>query len=53
MADGSSLAAMELLLVGGLVGWLFYTQASSSRRNSSDSTKASDETAQKSDESRS
>lgn len=36
MADGSSVAALELLLVGGVVGWLFYSQATNTRRHTHD-----------------
>jgi hypothetical protein len=43
MANGSSLAAMELMVFLGLVGWLLYYQYSNSRSDSSQ-LKSSDET---------
>ena len=43
MANGSSLAAMELMVFLGLVGWLLYYQYSNSRSDSN-RTQSSDET---------
>lgn len=43
MANGSSLAAMELMVFLGLVGWLLYYQYSNSRSDSSRA-QSSDET---------
>ncbi|NVZ10168.1 hypothetical protein HW932_12940 [Allochromatium humboldtianum] len=48
MANGSSLAAMELMVFLGLVGWLLYYQYSNSRSDSSQP-KSSDETPKESD----
>ncbi|BCU05548.1 hypothetical protein Atep_02250 [Allochromatium tepidum] len=48
MANGSSLAAMELMVFLGLVGWLLYYQYSNSRSDSS-RTQSSDETPKESD----
>ncbi|WP_186343000.1 hypothetical protein [Allochromatium palmeri] len=48
MANGSSLAAMELMVFLGLVGWLLYYQYSNSRRDSS-RTKSDEETSKESD----
>lgn len=43
MANGSSLAAMELMVFLGLVGWLLYYQYSNSQSDSS-RTRSNEET---------
>lgn len=51
MASGSSLAAAELFVFLGLVGWLVYYQYSTSRRKPSDSDSETKSAAKRDDES--